>query len=400
MDLDTSAPGPSGADAPSLGALYTSHAASLAATLSGAESSPPSAVPPPAPPQETSPAPVPPATPVSAAPVTPQVDIEALKATLPPDALRYLEYKGGDLAKALATALRDDQRLAAIAKGEPDPLGQIKPVQAPEPPAPVEVEPQAIEAQVEQFFTTDPTCVRLASQFDQINAQLATNAQAITETATALQQAEWYAKLPEVAGDAYKAAEAAEAVRRYRSDLLSHRQEQSLLKSDKRTLKGDWDNRINGERGKIERSLAQQRQAQAQEAQAEARRAAAEEALVGAWTPSLTSAMTKHGIDASLQADFDRYCKNDALANIEQGILVTDVPGYMEQKAKEYSDMLDRHHRLVSARYAQAAAQRTQAGTAPGPVAVAPNLETDNKPKSLAELYSRTQQNVANQFAR
>jgi hypothetical protein len=387
--------------------------AGAAAMLNGTESAPaPEPEAPEAPTTSAQPAapppvpgqPAPPAAPVSAAPA-PGVPTTIDISTLPPDARAFLERKGFDVTKALSDALRNDSRLAALARGEADPLGQVKlggqPAAAPQPEPPAAIattapDPQVIEQRVVQFYQSDPTCVQAIQSFTANQTRLDKIETELAATNQTLQRAQLLATLDEIKADPLRLQDVQRDLDKHEAVRLRLEQEKDLLTSRNEREDARFRNAVAAKRAEILGEHQQQFQEQQERAAYEDDVETAANALEAGWNPAVTRAMEKHKIPADEMTDFQEEAVNAAYAQLDRGIgSIADLESFVDKLAEKYAARIERAHRLKSAEYAKLAHERTAlGGVQNGVVAAAtPTQETD-EPKDLNDLYRQTRRDL------
>jgi hypothetical protein len=342
--------------------------------------------------------PAPPAAPVSDAPAVPTtIDLS----TLTPEARAFFERKGFDANKAFADALRNDSRLAALARGEADPLGQVKlgaqppqPTQPEPPAAPVAVDPQAIEQRVAQFYQSDPTCVQAVQAFKANQARIDEITTTLDSLTPDLQRARLLASLEEVKADPLRSQDLRQQIAEKETERLRLEQEKDLLLSRNEREDTRFQNAVQAKRaelfGEHQRQLQEQQEREAYEARVET--VASE--LERAWQPALLKAMEDAKIPADEQADFNEEAMLAVYAELEKtGMTVQDLPGFLAKRAEKYFARMDRNHRRQSAVYAKQAHAVPALGTSQGVVAAAPTQETA-EPTDLNDLYKQTRRDL------
>jgi hypothetical protein len=322
---------------------------------------------------------------------------------------------GGDVNKALAKALADNNRLAALSKAHPDlfkqavtepgsvPISEpataapavVPEVKAPEPtkpvpvepPAPsvppVQVDPQQIAQEVHEAVFSDATARRYIEQF-------AVNDRTINERVTELQQHAGRVQYltqklsdPDLAADEIRKADIKDEIRTEKLELNGSRQEILFLQQQNQML----DSGFRQYRQQIHDSVSSRFHQQANEvAQAAQLQQVEQESfteLATAWPAAIARVATAHNMPPDVLADFKREAKLFVQAKLgnDSGFVVdaASLDTILAPLAKEGMDRLDRYHRQRSAEYAAQAAQRANAPapqamipTAPAPTATPP----------------------------
>lgn len=110
--------------------------------------------------------------------------------------------------------------------------------------------------------------------------------------------------------------------------------------------------------------------------------------LLSVWPGAVQAAATKHGIPAKLIPRFDLLAQEAAVAQLSQGIRVTDVPAFFDRVASDLREMMLEFHREQSAVFGHQANQLVQqsVGTPSTQVAPAPVVAESPKPRSFDPL--------------
>lgn len=389
-----------------LGAVQSTAANALASALAGGDSPAPapasSPTPDPAPappaqaapPTEATPPAAPPQVPPAAAPAAPTtIDTNGLS----PDAQRFLQMQGGDVNQALAKAMEYNNRLAALARGEapapgappaapaappapatPAPAPTVAAPQAP--PAAAPVDPKAIQAEVDRLLGADQEAVRLATEFandvqrvQEIDAQQPNLDGEIAYLTRRLQDGD--VKEDEAAGSIIKEQiRDLKELRAERRDTVRHAQ--------------DLDVRYNGRASAYEQRINTREQAARTQAESDAKVERHAEALSVAWLPGVQRAITDNKIPAALAPKFEVLARRAALANLELGFAVEDVPAFLDKEAKDFLEVVDLGHRERAAELGDKVRDRANQPGPTGPETVA----TAQTPQSgdLNEVYRLT----------
>lgn len=384
--------------------LASAESAAMAAATAAFESPAPTAptesaqpaAPPPAPGQ-----PAPPAAPVSAAPAPITIDPN----TLDSEARAFFERKGGDVNRILADALRNDSRLAALARGEADPLGQVRlggqpPAVAPAPPAaPVAVDPQALEQRVVQFYQSDPTCVRAIQTFRANEARLDEIQAALDTSNQTLQRAQLLATLDEIKADPLRSQDLRREIAEGQTERLRLEQEKDLLTSRNEREDAKFKQTVAAKRAEFLGEYSQQLQEQQEREAYDARVETVASDLESAWSPAVTKAMADFKIPADELNDFNEDALLAVYAELEKtGMTVADLPAFLAMRAEKYFSRMDRNHRRQSAEYAKLAHERTALGGTQNGVVVATKPTETEAPKDLQSLYRQTERDLLATF--
>lgn len=325
---------------------------------------------------------------------------------------------GGNAEAALAKALRDNNRLAELAKTNPDlfkpgapadpsrtippdtstlftdpsqpvapELGRNvvpPPIAAPVAPAEIPVDWEKVTASVQQAVLGDETCRGLIEQWtnnDKANREAQEKGNALTARqsylSTLLREAE-NLSLPEM------------RVEEFRDELRSITHDLSALETSVllRSLQNDrLDQTFRERRSRIFDDVASRETTQAQEAvftenlkqlqESETQR------LSAGWTASFPRVVSTHQIPQELVADFGQYAKQMAAVALESpGYVIEDVEVFLTTVAKGYKDRLDKYHRAQAATYGAQAAARA-ASPSPAPIPGSPSPASAPHPTSM-----------------
>lgn len=402
---------------PGLAAVESSAANALATAMSS-DPAPPASSP------DPTPSPAPPAT---AAPATPSTEAPTPaappqappvgQATAPttidtsglsPEARRFLEMKGGDVDRALKDALDYNNRLAAAARGEAPapgapavppaptvpgaapaaPPAALASPQAP-PAAPVApVDPAAIERELEGLLRSDQECIRLAQAFrtdvDTIQA-LDAKYGGPDKIEAEIRYHERRLQDADIKDDEVATANIKEAVR----ELKEVRAERRDIVRNARELDASY----NGRAGQYQQHINTRYEGQRAKAESDARVERHAQDLSVSWTPAIQRAATANNISPELIPKFEELARQAALANIELGFAVEDLPEFLNRQAKVLAEVIDIGHRAKSAELGDAVRRRAES---PGPAAEA-SVATAQVPQSddLKEVYRLTQLRLA-----
>jgi hypothetical protein len=380
-------------------------ASAFAAFESPAPSSAPTESTQPAAPPSVPGQPAPPAAPVSAAPA-PAAPTTIDLSTLTPEARAFLERKGFDANKAFADALRNDSRLAALARGEADPLGQVRlgaqppqPTQPEPPAAPAAVDPAAIEQRVVQFYQSDPTCVQAIQSFTANQTRLDKIETELAATNQTLQRAQLLATLDEIKADPLRLQDVQRDLDKHEAVRLRLEQEKDLLTSRNEREDARFRNAVAAKRAEILGEHQQQVQEQQERAAYEAEVETAASALEAGFPSAVAKAMETYKIPADERQDFEEEVANAMYAHLDKGLgSIADLNAYVDKRAEAYAARIERAHRLKSAEYARLAHERTALGGTQNGVVVATKPTETEAPKDLQSLYKQTERDLLATF--
>lgn len=308
--------------------------------------------------------------------------------------------KGGDINRALADALDYNNRLAATARGEapaPPPPGGAPAAAAPAPTAaPAAAAPQAppaapavalpdpatIERELTSLLDSDRECVDLAQTFradlqrvtelDQKHGNEARLGEEIRYRERRMQD-------PDIKEDPVAQASLREEVR----ELKEVRAERRETVRHALEAEGAYNKRVDAYQTRIN-SRYEASRAQAESNQQVERHA---QELSVSWAPAMQRAATAHNIPAELLPRFEKLARQTALANVETGFAIEDLPTFMEGVAKELIEIVDQGHRIRAGEYGDAARKRAEE---PGPAGGAPVTTAQvQQPNDLSDVYKR-----------
>jgi hypothetical protein len=332
-----------------------------------------------------------------------------------PAARRYLEMTGGDVNKALAKALRDNNRLAELYRVSPELFRTGGPADPKQPPPPADrlelfeepppvappVEPvideAAIQVEVNSRVYADPQSTSLIREFmadqQQLNG-IRGRVDVLTREAGYLEQK---LKDPDFGPDDLRRPEV-------ENKLFRIQQEQGVLEGRIFRLesKGDrLDQQFRQRRAMIEQGVASEyyRQAEEQAYTATAHQVETSEyqRVMAEWPAALNRVVSENGIPQELLADF----KADAIREFQAALsdpntVIDDLYSFLAPRAKRIVERMDRYHRIQAGRYATGAAVRaatpspaTTPGT-PAPPAVQPKTPEEAMAEATRHWRMRT----------
>jgi len=300
--------------------------------------------------------------------------------------------KGGDANRALAEALRDNNRLAELSRTAPTapaaPAGQppgtvAAPASPPAPEvppldAPVELDAKAVEDHVARLVDEDPDLAKLARQYDtahdRILAIAGEDGQSgkVAEISREIDRLEYRLTLPDT--DEFAKDPIRQEIRDKRFSLQELKAERRDLQADQKDFKARYQERAGAYRQRVTSALTQQAQAERQRAARDQSITRHTEALKAEWEPAISRAATKHHIPDELLDSFRSRARTQALANLEQGITVDEIDPFMDGVALGLVTDLDTYHRAQAGIHARDALARA-AQSAPTAPAVAPTPE-------------------------
>lgn len=393
----------------------------------------------PAAPAQPAPAATPSATP--AATGSPPASQQPGPITINPDedlteaARKALEIAGGDVNAALERMLQYNNRLAELRRAEksgqapppagtaappasadpsaPPPAPTAAPAPAPEPPAPPADPAVTVEKQVAEILRSDPECVRLASEYRQNNTRLSelydeeSGKGSISELVEKVRAHELRLTLPEVTENEYLKDSIADELRGLRADLQIQRLEYERLSMRNERVVG----RFNEKRGEVRHRLEDQARRSEEETRRKAESADRIERdateLTLAWKPALHLVAAKHNLPESAIPRLDRRARTEALANLNNGIYVHNLPEFLEGVVSDMVAEADEWHRHQTAQHGNAAHLRTQVmgsgaiGNPPASVpANAPAAPQPTGRNPLDALYEQKRAGLSDQFRR
>ena len=319
-----------------------------------------------------------------------------------PAARRYLEMHGGNLDKALAKALKDNNRLGELHRVTPEafgPGGPADPSQLPGPevqlfeepdPLPpaleeVELDPAAIQTEVNNRVHADPNASGLIQAYMTNKARLEGNpqtgqvglAQDIQGLESQIEYQTQKREDPDMAADDLRKGEIDSNLLRLQTQLGLAHQERSRIMMDNQNM----DQQFRQYRAGVEQQVAAEFTEQAEEevytdyeAQVEDDE---ERRVLQEWPVALQRVITENQIPPEQIEDFS----NDALrayqaALNDDGTVVGDLYGFLTQVGKDSVARLDRYHRVRAGQYGAAAATRAAQPSPPtGPPGAPPPPE-------------------------
>ncbi len=336
---------------------------------------------------------------------------------------------GGNVEAALAKALRDNNRLAALARTHPEdfrPSGVADPNAPPVAPAETQLfvdstYPEAprvpaegelpgvapavplnwaeITAEVDRIVTTvDQPCMGLARQWLTNDNVIKDAAKQITEKnqrltyLTNLLSPNSGIEIPEL-----KAEDLKDERRSLQSEIAGLKQDAMLRVLHNKELDREFIER----RQRIHDSVAGHHQEAAQEQVFNAELTQIESAeyqrLSTAWPGALARTVASFGIPADLAQDFGNYAKQ--MANValqDPDYELSDVDAFMSEVGRGYMGRLDRYHRAQAATYGHLAVTRagtpsptpppgTPAPVAPSPPSMTPEQAIDEANRVLRQ---------------
>jgi hypothetical protein len=376
-----------------LAAATAALAAGMSGTPAPAETAPaPAPTPTPsAPTQQTTPVPEPagtpaPPAPAAAAPVAPSATPAppAIPELTDPAARRYLDMNGGNVEKALAKAIHDNNRLGAIYREHPeyfrpgavaDPTKTLPPpdqlFEAPSPvtpaPPPIVVDEAAIQAQIEQAVFQDPEATSLVRSYMANQQQLQSMAgerHKHEERSTYIDRL--LADTTMLPPDDLRRGELQNEQARLEQKVMLLEARESRLQMNNERLSSMFD----GRKTIISDYFSQQARQRAEEEATTAHERNVEEAeyrrVQVEWPSALERCIRDNNIPPEQVEDF----KADAsrafqAAMVDPTKTIPDMYAFLAPVAKQIVERLDRYHRVRSGQYATSAAQRA---ATPSPV--------------------------------
>ncbi len=366
----------------------------------------------PTPPSPAAPAGIPPAP--GTQPVPPQFT--------DPAARRFLEMHQGNMEAALAKALRDNNRLAALARTNPD---LFKPGAPADPSVPVvpEVAQLFVDPATVAPGTTpvSPVAPEVPINWAQIAAETDKRATEVDEVCRGYTQ-RWIDNEREIKRAATE-VQAKQSRLGYLDSLLKDssvelpelraeefKDERRTLLSEVSTLRQDAMLRIMAN-DRLDQLFRERRSQIYDEVARGYRTAATEQAFTAelqqieateyqrissSWPGAVARTVASTGIPQDLKPDFENYAKqmvNAALA--DPSFELADVDSFLTAVAKGYFERLDRYHRAQAAQYGQLAVSRAASpspSVAPGtpaPVVTPPSMLTPEEAIEGANRYLR-----------
>lgn len=362
--------------------------AALGAAMSGtpapAETTAPPASTPPAPtPQPTqvpatAAAPEPPV-PAAAAPVAPPAPVPPVTTELTdPAARRYLEMNGGNVEKALAKAIHDNNRLGALYKEHPEffrPGAVADPTKPPtlpeqlfeDPPpatptlAPVELDQNAIQVQVDQAVFKDPEATNLVRSYmanqQQLQTMAAERAQHEQRSAYINQLLSDNTLLP---SDDLRRGEYSNELARLEQKISIIESRESRLQMNNDRLSNQFDTRKQIISDYIVGDVRQRAEAEALTAHQQAVEQAEYRRVLTEWPIAIDRCVKEFNIAPEQVEDFKLNAKRLVDATLaDPNRTIGDLYTFLAPEAKETIERLDRYHRARAAQYAAGAATRS-----------------------------------------
>lgn len=317
---------------------------------------------------------------------------------LAPEARRFLEMRGwkaGDpltneiVSKALTDGLQYNNRLAELSKPQAPPA-EVAPV-APPPP-----DPQQVENYVRQQLDRDVEAIQYVQTFHQHDAQIKAIDAEVPALEKQLQIAKLRSEIPEIKADQYAFQGLRDEIRTLTEDIRDRRYQRREAEAEKARVNGLYTSKADQIRQGVSQHLSNQ-QAEALKAKTFTQSVQSHrDALSTAWQPTLDQVLRDNGIPADQKSDFETIAKREALANLETGLPVENLHGFLDKVAKDELARMDRYHRLRSGQYAQQANARV-ANATPGPVgAAAVGARPPTRPSTdpLADIMNRAAERV------
>lgn len=330
-----------------------------------------------------------------------------------PAARRYLEMHGGDPNKALAKALRDNNRLAALYRETPeafqeggpaDPSQDLEldaPAELFEEPQPLppdfdyELDPGAIQAEVNNRVYQDVEATNLIRSFMGNQQQLEQFQQEIANLQGQVDYETRKMNDPELAPDDLRKGEIESRVFRLQTQLGLAEQRASRLMTENQQLDATFRER----RGLIQQQVEGEFGEEAQEevlTQYEQHVEADEFRKVSIeWPAALERCIQEQNIPPELHEDFEADAVREFQAAMsDPEMVIEDMYGFLAPRAQAIKQRLDRYHRVQSGQYARAAQQRAatpspQSGPGTPTPPQAPASPTPEQAIASAEKYWR-----------
>jgi hypothetical protein len=314
---------------------------------------------------------------------------------------------GGNVEAALAKALKDNNRLAALYRENPDafqPGGPADPSQLPpdvdevelfqEPEASplelpeVEIDPSAVLDAVNQRVYSDPNATGLIQAYMTNKARLDGNPQSgeqgLNRQIEELNQKVNYESMkmndPDLASDDLQKGEIESRLMRMQTQLGLLQQERSRLQFENQNL----DAQFRSYRGAIEQQVQQEFIERAEEeaytTYEQQVEAAEERRIITEWPGAIQRVVQELKLPPEQIEDFSQDALRAYAATTADGeTVVEDLNAFLRQVGEETVARLDRYHRLRAGQYAHGAATRAATPSPPtGPPGAAPPPEAQS----------------------
>lgn len=368
----------------------------LASALSGTPApAPAESTPVPAPPES---APAPPAPPATSAAPEPSGTPAPASSISDPAARRFLEMNGGDLERALSKALRDNNRLAELARVSPElfkPGAVADPAHPPQPAEPrlfdepppatpsaveppqVFLDPNVIQAHVNQAVHQDAESTAYIREWINNRDQLTKFSNDRSELMSRIAYNEAKLKDPDFSPDDLRRGPVENEIARLQNQLGLVEAREGRLQMQQERLGSRFDARQAQLRQAIESSLQQQAEEEAFTAYEQSLEAEQIARTRVEWPSALDRCIRENNIPPEQVEDFraDAVRAFEAAMGRDPNLVIQDMYAFLSPVAKAVVARLDRYHRVRSTQYATAAATRaatpspaTGPGTAPPPV--------------------------------
>lgn len=290
----------------------------------------------------------------------------------------------GDVNAALAKALRDNNRLGAIYRENPDifkaggvadptrqvtPADQLFELPPPETPSlpPIQVDENAIRAQVDQAVFQDPEASNLVRAYmtnqQQLNSMAAERVGHEQRVAYVEQLLRDNQALPpddlrrgEYQNELNRLEQKISTIEARESRLQMNNDRLSNMFDNRRSLIADYYSNMARQRAEEEAHTVYERELE----QSEFRKTQTE------WPSALQRCIKDNNIPPEQVADFVADAKRAVLAELgDPTKSIPDMYAFLAPVAKQISERLDRYHRVRAGQYAAGAAQRA---ATPSPV--------------------------------
>jgi hypothetical protein len=309
---------------------------------------------------------------------------------------------GGNVEAALAKALKDNNRLAALYRENPDafqPGGPADPTQLPpedidlfqEPePMPaelqeIEIDPAAVNEAINQRVYQDPNATGLIQAYMGNKARLEGNQQTgevglnsqIQTLGNQINYESMKAKDPSLATDELQKGENQANLLRMQTEMGLLRQEQSRLLSENRDLDSQFREYRAAIAQDVEASFTEQAEEEAYTTYEQQVEADEERRVLTAWPDAIKRVVTELQLPPEQIEDFS----NDAIrayqaATADGETVIEDLGAFLSQVGQETMARLDRYHRVRAGQYATGAAARAATPSPPtGPPGAPPPPE-------------------------
>lgn len=327
---------------------------------------------------------------------------------------------GGNVEAALAKALKDNNRLAALYRENPDafqpggpadpsqlPPAEIDLFQEPEPvPAElqnVQIDPAAVNEAVNQRVYQDPNATGLIQAYMGNKARLEGNQQTgepglvsqIQQLGGQINYESMKMNDPDMADDELRKGESESKLMRMQTQMGLLQQEHGRLLSENRDLDSQFRTYRSAIEQDVQAAFTEQAEEEAYSTYEQQVEADEERRVLTAWPGAIQKVVTELQLPPEQIEDFS----NDAIrayqaATADGETVIDDLGVFLSQVGQETIARLDRYHRVRAGQYATAAGARAATpspptgppGTPPPPEAQTP---TPDEAMAAANHYLR-----------